>query len=355
MPPELDRMVEEGIWLPSTDEQRNALLEAAEERGMTRLVPRLLARLALHPTMTLRVSGWLSAYDTTYQDVIDEHLRTRDAGLRAIAARSAGHASLSEWITRLRDLSRDDNPAVRLEALIARVRSGDAKAIPPLRGIFLSDRDQSSDGIRNRAMELMLDAHDSRVLDVASGIYTESPSDWERACLASILLESGRSANTALVRNALQGGLRPDFWHLHMIQALGHSSLSVDRVFLEDQYPSQGAVELNIALTQALLRAGSEEVLPVLRHAIWKGDLNRSFLAAALLGARFGDLRLMQWIERPPESATEQDLRRVGFLIGSLGGMEAVETLAGHLGAVVGVDRPELQGAMLGALSARTY
>lgn len=64
---------------------------------------------------------------------------------------------------------------------------------------------------------------------------------------------------------------------------------------------------------------------------------------------------LMQWLERPPLEANEQDLRRVGYILGTLGGIESVDTLTRHLGSAAGVDRPEVQGALLGALGARTY
>ncbi len=355
MPALVDRLVEGGLWIPGTESQRQELLEVAEARGLARFLPNLLSRLALEPDYTLRVSGWLVSRDARYQEVIDENLRSPEPSFRAVAARAAGQASLSEWVIRLRDLSRDPNPTVRLEALIARVRAGDEKAHAPLHGYFHANRAEITDGVRDRAMRLMLTAYNGRVLDLVETIYRDLLPGFEKTCLAAVLVQGGRPADSQLIRDYLDFGITPAFWHLQMIQALGASRLSTDQRYLEDAFPQQGAFEVNAALARALLSKGSEDVLPLLKIALWQGDWNRSFLAGLLLSSKYGQLRLMQWLERPPEDAAEQDLRRVGFIVGSLGGIEAVETLKRHLRASVGVDRPELQGALLGALTSRTY
>ena len=355
MPELLDRLVEGGLWLPTTDDQRAALLQQTETQGTARFVPNMLSRMALHPDYTLRVAGWLVPRDDRFRQVIQDHLRSVDPVQRALAARSAGHAGLQYWVARLRDMSRDPHPAVQLEALIARVRSGDEKARGPLAGFFGEDRDQVTDGVRDRAMRLMRSASNDRVLDLALMIYAGLPAGYEKACIASILLQGGRSADSGLIREFLDRGIRLEYWHLEMLAALGDSPLEEDREFLERAFPQQGAFEVNAQLARSLLRHGSEDVIPLLKSAIWTGDWNRSTLAAIILKSQFGELRLMQWVERPPEGAQTQDLRRVGFIIGSLGGLDAVETLQRHLRVSSGSDRPALQGAVLGALSGRTY
>ena len=104
----------------------------------------------------------------------------------------------------------------------------------------------------------------------------------------------------------------------------------------------------------ALLNIGSERVAPLLQSAVWHGPNPRSVLAAALVEEEYGLLRLMHWITKPPTSATTSDLRRVGYAVGLLGRLTAVDRLQRQLGAVSGADRPALQGALLGALASRT-
>ncbi|HPF13321.1 MAG TPA: hypothetical protein PLJ12_03570 [Planctomycetota bacterium] len=355
MPAELDRMIESGYWLPATLEQQTKMLDLAEKRGLSRFLPNFLARTAMQPSLTLRAAGWLSSIDSRYQDVIEENMRSPEPRLRSLGAKAAGQAALPEWVVRLRDLSRDPDPGVRVEAMVARLQSGDDKAEGPIRGYFFEDRAETPDAVRYLALTLMLEARSARVLDLVASMHRDMAPGFEKASMAAILLQGGRPVATDSIRGYLQAGISGEFWHLRMIEALGYSALDADRRFLEDAFPQQGDQSINVALAKSLLQLRSEDVLPIIKYAIWNGDMNRSFLAGALLAQRYGDLRLMQWVERPPEGATTEDLRRVGFIIGSLGGIEAVEILARHLNAVVGADRPELQGAMLGVLSSRTY
>ena len=51
---------------------------------------------------------------------------------------------------------------------------------------------------------------------------------------------------------------------------------------------------------------------------------------------------------------TDEDVRRLGYAIGEWGGMPAVEELRKQLGTTAGAELPALQGAVLGALAART-
>ena len=78
---------------------------------------------------------------------------------------------------------------------------------------------------------------------------------------------------------------------------------------------------------------------------------NRSLLAGALYADVAGLEAMRLELSTPPRTATESDLRRAGFALGEWGGLLQVEALAAKLG---GGD-PRLQGALLGALSARTH
>ncbi|MBL4771351.1 MAG: HEAT repeat domain-containing protein [Planctomycetes bacterium] len=356
MPAAMDKLVEQGVWVPQTDVQFESIVEMAESRGLLRLIPGTLARLALQPKFTLRVAGWLVGVDSRYEDGIEGNLLSPVIEVRAQAVRAAGQAGLPEWVTRLRDMSRDPDVEVRVEALIARVREGDRElAWRPLRGFFIDEREQFSDADRDLVLRSMLAAHNGRVLDLVNFIRADLDPGFERAKFTAILLLGGRNPGSGGIRSLLHGGIRTEFWHLKMVQALGSSQLQEDRVFLEKAFPDPASYEVNKVLANALLLHASEEVIPLLKYVVWNGDFNRSSLAAILVSDRFGALRLMQWLERPPVDARSEDLRRLGFMVGSLGGKEALDLLARHLGSAAGAERPELQGALLGVLSARTY
>ncbi len=55
--------------------------------------------------------------------------------------------------------------------------------------------------------------------------------------------------------------------------------------------------------------------------------------------------------QSPPAGATEADVRRLGFALGQWGGLPTVEALARRRN---GGD-PALQGALLGALTTRSF
>lgn len=356
MPAAMDRLVEQGIWVPQTDAQMDAILDVAEARGLLRLIPGTLSRLALQPKYTLRVSGWLVAVDSRYEDGIEGNLLSPVASTRAQAVRAAGQASLPEWVVRLRDMSRDPKVEVRLEALVARVREGDSElAWRPLRGVFIDERDQYTDEDRDLALRAMLAAHNGRVLDLVNHIRTDLDPGVDRDKLTAILLLGGRNPSSEGIRKHLHGSIRANFWDIKMVQALGVSRLPEDRAFLERVFPDPGSYKVNMALANALLSHSSEEVVPLLKYRVWNGDFNSSSLAALLVAKKYGPLRLMQWLERPPVGVRSEDLRRVGFIVGSLGGKETLDLLSRHLGSAAGAERPELQGALLGVLSARTY
>ena len=106
-------------------------------------------------------------------------------------------------------------------------------------------------------------------------------------------------------------------------------------------------------LALALVRNAHPEVEPILQRAVWNGSWNRSVLAAAVVKSTSGMRRLYHWATKPPASATSADIRRLGFAIGELGGLAALQGLSRQMGS--GADRPALQGALLGALSTRTH
>src|SRR5262249_50079828 len=81
----------------------------------------------------------------------------------------------------------------------------------------------------------------------------------------------------------------------------------------------------------------------------WSDAWNRSVLAGGLIVASAGTRGLLDELDSAPPTATERDVRRVGFALGEWGGIGAVEQLARERSE----GGPGLQGALLGALSSR--
>ena len=91
--------------------------------------------------------------------------------------------------------------------------------------------------------------------------------------------------------------------------------------------------------------------LRLVRAGVWERDFHRSVLAAHLLAEFQGLQALHEELASPPPLVSAVDLRRIGFVLGELGGLGEVENLARRRTSA----DPVLQGAYLGALAARTF
>ena len=118
-------------------------------------------------------------------------------------------------------------------------------------------------------------------------------------------------------------------------------------------FPVEDDRDVNVELALGLIKIRDPAVIPVLRAALWRDrdPWNRSCLAAALLIDVAGIDALREEVLRPKLNVSTRDRRRVGFALGQFGGVEEVE----HLAAQLSAGDPALQGALLGALAARTY
>ena len=95
-----------------------------------------------------------------------------------------------------------------------------------------------------------------------------------------------------------------------------------------------------------------------IKNLIWHSSVtfdartrNRSILTGAAFVEVSSIEALRQELELPPRNATTRDLRRVGFALGEWGGIKQVDAL----GLRTSSGDPALQGALLGALAARTH
>jgi hypothetical protein len=135
------------------------------------------------------------------------------------------------------------------------------------------------------------------------------------------------------------------------VEALGRHPGAADLSLVRSLFPLGDELEIDVELACVLVRSGDAEIVPLLRSALWSEPWNRSVLAAALWIDVGGLDPLRLELQRPLAGASSRDLRRVGFALGEWGGLAEVE----WLGTRIGPAEPALQGAMLGALGARTH
>ncbi|HVS08741.1 MAG TPA: hypothetical protein VMS76_02620, partial [Planctomycetota bacterium] len=166
---------------------------------------------------------------------------------------------------------------------------------------------------------------------------------------AIALARSGHAGARDEVRAALRE--RPPAGELGeaLVQALIAAPEAGDLALLRELFPVEGEPAISARIARALIDLRDPLVLPVLRAALWRGPWNRSVLAGGLMAKVAGIGSLLFELQRPPETATSRDLRRVGFALGEWGGLDQLEILGERR-----IATPAVEGALLGALGART-
>jgi len=136
-----------------------------------------------------------------------------------------------------------------------------------------------------------------------------------------------------------------------VIAALAIFPAIEDLTLLRELYPRENDFAVNLELATAFVRLKDPLCQPVLRSALWREPWNRGVLAGALIIEVGGIDALRSELQRPPQRVSNRDLRRVGFALGEWGGLPEVESLA----RLRSSGDPVVQGALLGALGARTH
>ena len=175
----------------------------------------------------------------------------------------------------------------------------------------------------------------------------------EKIDIALALTREGRIAGRAVLRERLLQDPPPrGQFAASLVDALRRNPTSEDLVVFLELFPRGDDLPFDTQLGIALGALGSPAAVPVLRAGLWQGDRDVSLLAAAELVEVHGLHFLLDEVASPPREADDADLRRAGFAVGTWGGVDAVERLSrvrrGNAGD------PVLQGAVLGALGART-
>lgn len=354
MPRELDQLMAAGLWAPSNPAEWRTLLDEALRQGLTPLLPAALEQALEQPQVAPGAAALLVRRSPAYEEVVLEALRSPDVRRRILACRGLGEAGHTRLLPELQALDADRNLAVRAAALVARLQLLDPVAYETTRAILT---EQDPEGLRWRALlrDALAEAGRSGDLTTLLADLAGEVEGPEGADLQAICALRGRVIDGAALREAFDLVPPGTPVSVRMIEALASLPTAEDLQFLADRFPMEGEARLNVALARALIQGGHKKVEPILRRAVWRGPFERSVLAAAVVKQTSGLRALQHWVLKPPPTASDADVRRVGYAIGAWGGVSAIQELQERLGGVAGADRPALQGAFLGAMAARTH
>jgi hypothetical protein len=182
------------------------------------------------------------------------------------------------------------------------------------------------------------------------GEYINTFPEPQRLSATVALARAGESVDREPLRAALRGLPAGVPVRTDVIAALAIFPSIEDLALLHELYPRENDLAVNLALVRAFIRLKDPACEPVLRAALWREPWNRGVLAGALILEVGGIDALRSELHRPPPRVAHRDLRRVGFALGEWGGLPEVERLARQRSA----GDSAVQGALLGALSART-
>jgi hypothetical protein len=171
-----------------------------------------------------------------------------------------------------------------------------------------------------------------------------------RRDVAVALTSAGRPEGREAVRSFLRAETPRGAEGARALRALAVDPTIEDLELLRSLFPVEGDTEVNAALAWILIERHDAGMLKVLASAMWREPKNRSCLAAALIIEVGGVEALRRELQHAPVEATSRDRRRAGFALGEFAGMQQVDELAQRLSN----NDPVLQGALLGALAART-
>lgn len=351
MPLDLQAVVENELWQPRDAAEWDVILTAIEDRGLERLCGPLVARAAeidaLHYRATVLVARAGTSELARYIDPDLSRLAVSDRVLACDAMAESGDAG---WRPRLEDLEKSLDPTVRLAARVARMRLASRPAEDDLR-VALDDPEHAEHAAVVAALVRV--ARDPYVGNLLED-YLPRAQESEELEIATALCREGRVTARARVRKALGEEPPPSGADaLRLIRALARAPGPEDLEVFRALFPLENQRDANLELAAALLQLGDPAVLPIVRAAVWNSDLDLGVLASAVLAEIAGGLRaLRNELKAPPANASSNDLRRVGFAIGEWGGLGAVDLLARELRYASG--DPALQGALMGALAART-
>lgn len=356
MPRELEQLIASGIWRPADRAEWLKLVQAIVQHELDPYFPRTLALTLEHDLPSIRAvaAGLLYQRDSRFEDILIDAFESDEGNARADAAYAVGAADLRDYRPRLHRMADDEDVWVAANALGALVRLGSPKGAAMAMDMLAGDPKDRRPRFAMSFFEVLARAAPDE--DVMEFLGTISPTldGPDRAMADSILLSHGARIPTDALRAELpliDPRLPQAFRGAH---ALARSSFEKDVAMIGRLFPREAAPNMNLELAVGLVRAGDDAPLPLLRSAVWKLPYDEALLAAAIVRHVDGPGKLMNWAVDPPAGVTDEAIRRLGFAIGEFGGMADVEALGRRLGTSSGSELPVLQGALLGALAART-
>jgi hypothetical protein len=359
MPSEINALVDSGLWVPPDSTAWRILLEEIDRLGLEALMDGALsAAYRAQPELEIYAAALLvRAGVPGGLGRLELALGSESEDERAQVALALGHAPEEEYHEVLQLLEDDPSARVRASALVARLLMGREDVKLELSERYLPQRKfrpnpRPRDPDEDKALfdALSARAGNSYVRSLLLDLFValEEPFSTQ---VATALTASGRSDARSMVRETLHSAEPTGPEGAAMVTALAVEPSFEDLALFRDLFPIEGELDLNVALTLALIENRDPTILPVLRAALWRGPWSRSCLAGALLIDVAGVDVLRDELVRPHVNVSTRDRRRVGFALGQFGGTEQVERLSERLGS----GDPALQGALLGALAARTY
>lgn len=350
MPREVTQLVENELWLPKDAEEWSIMLDEIARRDLEPLTIEFLTRATDVPAVRYRAVALLArTSDPDIAALIEGDLSNLSPEERLEVCDALASTGDQGWMKRIAALREDDDPRVRVAAQISAARLSDKSAGTELTTLL---RKSTHADHRLVLAEMCRVAHDPLV-----GLMLEEALPYlkgeEEVDVATVLCLEGRQPLRATVRKALGADPPPSGARgARLVQALRRHGTPEDGDVLKQLFPREDDVPMNIELGLSLVALDDPAVLPVLGAAVWHLDWQTSILAAGVMAdvAGLGTLRAL--LARPPREASSNDIRRVGYAIGLWGGLAQVEELSRELRYNSG--HPALQGALLGALSART-
>ncbi|HEV8114095.1 MAG TPA: HEAT repeat domain-containing protein [Planctomycetota bacterium] len=344
-PRALSRLVDSELWTPKDTAEWSVILAEIEKEHAEGSCPEILAHALEIPEF-----AWTARALLARAGKIDvEGFGSTDFGAlppadRVLAAQTLGSIADRAAVALLGRLVDDPDPAVRGAAIVGRFRLGEASAAAALAPI-LDDRTRPEHAaaleslcrnVRETAVVARLEQFARRA--VGPDLVTA----------AAALCAQNRSSGRTIVRSLLSLDAPPTGpRRLALVRALCRRPSAPDVEVLAQLFPQPGEEELNAELAVALALVSDPAVLPILRAGLWRGGFDPGVLAGMLFRTR----DLVDEIAHAPTDVHPEDRRRAGFALGEWAGIEALDALAK---AGCSAASPEVQGALLGVLGART-
>ena len=336
------------LYLPQTPQEWQVVMRELDLGELTIDDAPLLRIASAQPVVSLAAHRMLA---TLGEVASAEHLRDALADgnttVRAGAARGLGNTGSKDWLADLERMKDDPDPFVAMSALVARARLNSGAALAKAKEILAGSA--SDPQFSALITALSVEVEDPIIPPLLQSARDRALGD-DRMVVDTALRQRGdlMIGRGLLDVLALPSGLEGRSW---IVINLARHVDRQDVPFLESIFPSEAFPAINTEVAVALARQGSPEGTALLRKALWRGPFDRSQLAAAALVEHGGVNVLTSELESAPLGTSTDALRRVGYAIGMIGGVDELDRLRRRRGP----GDPALMGAYLGTLASRTF